>query len=160
MKKKLLTTLVIVATLVINAMPVMAAEYTADGSASCLVTAEIGSTYRVSVPATLDLAYDEDSTKYEGTYQLGAKGNIAGNKKVSVAPASNTLTMTGASTGEEVTASITQEITEFVLENPTAGQTVIGSDDYAYASGEVSVALEQADVYQGNLVFNFSLQDK
>lgn len=160
MKKKLLTALTIAMSISLSSIPVMAAEYSEDGSANCTVTAEIGSSYQVSVPATLALAFDADDDAFKGTYQVGAKGNIAGNKKVVVAPANSTITMTGKTTNETADATVTQTVTEFVLTAPTTGQAQIGTTDYAYTNGSVEVSLDKADQYEGTITFNFSLANK
>lgn len=158
--KKLLAMSLMSLAFALTSVPVCAAEYTSDGTASCLVTAEIGSTYSVSVPATLTLSENEDTGKFEGTYRVGAKGNIAGNKVVSITPSTNTMNMTGRTTGVTATANVLQNITQFVLKSPQDGQALIRLDDYAYVDGFVDVNITDSDLYEGTIVFNFAMSDK
>ncbi len=158
MKKKILGILLAGAVLM-SSIPVMAAEYSADGNSSVTVTAELGSTYTVTVPSTLSLTYNSTSTKYEGSYTVGAKGNITPSKKVVIAPHASSFTMTGSGTSTAATAAVTQAVTEWVKSSPSAGQIAIGSDTFATTTGDVAVTLTVADSYSGTMQIDFSLTD-
>lgn len=156
MKKKLIALLTTIALAVTMCTPVLADTYTSDGSGTCLVTAELTSTYTITCPATLNLTDADSDGTYTGTYTVGAKGNIAGNDYVVITP-SETFNMTGTTTNAVAAATVSQNVTEWVKSSPGENQIVIGSTDFSNTTGNVSVALEQADAYEGNLTFNFSL---
>ncbi len=159
MKKKLLS-LLLTTMVMTSALPVMAAEYSADGNQSVTVTAELGSTYTVSVPTAVSLTYNSVQDKYTGTYTVGAKGNIATNKKVVIAPHANSFNLTGTSSSTVVAASVSQTKTDFVAGTPAANELAIGTTDFTTTTGSIVAPITVADSYSGNMQIDFSLQDK
>ena len=145
MKKKLLTLLMAAVLMVANCVPVFAETQTMQ------VTANLNDTFTVSVPATLVLTDPDEDGTFTGTYAVSASGNIAGNKYVSIVPASS-FTMTGATTSTNATAAVVQETQNW---RRTAGTGSVAMD--TEVNGNVSVALTVADGYAGNLVFTYGL---
>ena len=117
------------------------------------------STYTVQLPLDIALTKQVDDS-YKGTYSVGVKGNIAGNKKVSVTPAT-LFQMTGATTSETVTANVTQNINDFVRTvTSESTQKECNNTAYTTTDGEVKVnAITQADSYSGTLVFTIAFSD-
>lgn len=145
MKKKLLTLLMTVVLTIVSCIPVFAETQTMQ------VTANLDDTWSVSVPATLNLTDPDENGTFTGTYAVSASGNIAGNKYVSIVPESS-FTMTGATTGTNATASVSQTTQNW---RRVAGT---GSVEMGTAvNGDVSVPLAVADGYAGNLVFTYGL---
>lgn len=134
-------------------------EKTGDGNATCTVKAVVESTYSVSLPATLTLAKQADGS-YKGEYVVGSKGNVAANQYVSIAPVSETFTMTGVNNSGMATASISQKVRKWTGYTAVSNdELAIGSDSYAESNGTVTVNLPtQADEYKGNFTFEYSLK--
>lgn len=162
MKKKLVTTMILAAAVMLHCIPVCAQEYTTDGTADCRVSATVESSYSVQVPALLELDYNSSSGKYEGDYQVSAKGNIQPDKSVTIQPTESSFTLTGTLSGETSQASISQEVTEWVHSSRQAdgtGKVHISVEEYTQAQGSVSAELTQADSYTGEITFAFCLGD-
>lgn len=160
MRKRILTAMLLMAAM-ISCLPVSAKEYTADGTGDCRVSAVVGSTYSVQVPAVLELRYDSASGKYEGNYTVAAMGSILPGQSVTVQPTSGSFTMTGSRTGEACQAAVTQEVTEWVHPSRQAGtgKQHISAEEYTEASGKVSAVLTVPDTYTGEFTFAFALGD-
>ncbi|HAG69823.1 MAG TPA: hypothetical protein DCL38_07610 [Lachnospiraceae bacterium] len=144
-----------------GAIPVHADNnnYSEDGTASCVVTATLQSTYTVSLPAALALSYDSEDERYEGSFSYGVKGNIAMDKKVSVtAPAS--FDLTGAASGDAVTAAITLPFTAWSNDEESSTNALISASAFNLKTGSVSADITQADAYSGNFSFTFGMEDK
>lgn len=141
-----------------SGMPVHAAttDVSAPGTSDCTVTATMDSSYTVQLPLDIALEKQGDGS-YTGTYNVGVKGNIAGDKKVSVTPAAS-FTMTGATTSETVTAAVNQQYKTFVRTVTEAGtQKECNDSAYTTTDGSVTVdAINQADTYSGTLVFTIA----
>lgn len=160
MRKRILTAMLLMAAIA-SCLPVSAKEYTADGTGDCRVSAVVGSSYSVQVPATLELRYDSASGKYEGNYTVAAKGSILPGQSVTVQPTAGSFTMTGSLTGETCQAAVTQEITEWVHHSKQAGtgKQHISMEEYTEAVGRVSAVLTVPDTYAGEFTFAFTLGD-
>ena len=158
MKKKIFTAMLLMAAMA-SSIPVNAKEYTADGTGDCRVSAAVGSTYSVQVPASLELRYDSVSGKYEGSYTVAAKGSILPGQSVTVRPTAGTFVMTGSTTGEACQAAISQDVTEWVHpgRQAGAGKLHICAGEYTEAGGRVSAELTVPDTYTGEFTFAFSL---
>lgn len=144
-----------------SGIPVHAAttDVSAPGTSDCTVTATMDSSYTVQLPLDIALTKQADDS-YSGTYSVGVKGNIAGNKKVSVTPAAS-FVMTGATTSETVTANVTQNINDFVRTVTAEGtQKECNNTGYTTTDGSVKVnAITQADSYSGTLVFTIAFDN-
>lgn len=82
-------------------------SHTANQSAACNVNATVASSFTVEIPKTITL----DGGSKTATYNVKAKGDIAGNEYISVAPASSfAMKQDGKA---DVTATITQNKTKF-----------------------------------------------
>lgn len=158
MKKRILTAMLLAAAM-LNCIPVSAKEYTADGTGDCRVSAVVGSSYTVQVPAVLELRYDSASGKYEGSYTVAAKGSILPSQSVTIRPTAGSFAMKGSLTGETCQASVTQEVTEWVHPGRQAGsgEQHISAEEYTQASGKVSAGLTEPDTYTGEFTFAFAL---
>ena len=144
-----------------TAVPVFAdnSTYSEDGTASCVVTATLQSTYTVSLPAALALAYDSEDERYEGSFSYGVKGNIAMDKKVSVtAPAS--FNLTGAASGGTVTAALTLPFTAWSNDAESGVNAQISPVSFTLKTGTVTANITQADSYSGNFSFTYGMEDK
>lgn len=165
MKKRLMAMLCACATVLCLATPTYAANSEYPGSASdtqsCLVSAEVGSSYSVSIPAALTLAKSGATTTYTGTYNVGVKGNIAADKKVTLKPNAASFTMTDTTDGTNTaTASVAQTKTNWMNTISNAStDSVIGDTSYATISGTVSVDLPVAGSYSGTMTFAYSITD-
>lgn len=133
-------------------------EKTGDGNATCTVKAIVESTYSVSLPATLTLT-EQANGSYKGEYVVGAKGNIAANQYVSIAPVSDTFAMTGVNNNGTATASIVQTVRKWTGYTAVSDNEIaIGSNLYTESNGTITVNLPtQADEYKGNFIFEYSL---
>lgn len=165
MKKRLAAVVLSFITLLNMVAPAFAGTFTEDGSTQTLVTAELTSSYSVIVPASIALSDPDKDTVYTADYTLGAKGNINVLKKVTIAPTASSFTMTG-NNGQNVTASVTQDVTEWVNKTPGAGQKKITDvetsgtyEDYAITTGSISATITLAGSYSGNVEFTFALGD-
>lgn len=160
MRKRILTAMLLMATM-ISCLPVSAKEYTADGTGDCRVSAVVGSSYSVQVPAVLELRYNSVSGKYEGSYTVAAKGSILPGQSVTIQPTAGSFTMTGSRTGETCQAAVTQEITEWIhpSKQAGAGKQHISAEEYTEAGGKVSAGLTVSDTYTGEFTFAFALGD-
>lgn len=151
MKRTLALALII--SLLITAVPASATEYVGDGTGDCVVTAVIGSSYSVSIPATLTLnkvvdSQDSNFGKYVGTYTVGAKGNLASGNKVTITP---TPSVTMSATGKaNVSATVTQAKTEWVFSE-------LNASTYSNTTGSVVAPLTEAGNWSGTLQFTFGL---
>lgn len=133
--------------------------YTEDGTANCVVTATLQSTYTVSLPAALALAYDSEDERYEGSFSYGVKGNIAMDKKVSVtAPAS--FSLTGAASGDSVSAALSLPFTAWSNDAESGANALISPSSFNLKTGTVTADITQADSYSGNFSFTFGMEDK
>lgn len=133
--------------------------YSEDGTASCVVTATLQSTYTVSLPAALGLAYDSGDERYEGSFSYGVKGNIAMDKKVSVtAPAS--FNLTGAASAENVTAALSLPFTAWSNDPESGVNALISPAEFNLKTGTVTANITRADSYSGNFSFTFGMEDK
>ena len=159
LKKKIMVMLLGISVMLSTLSPVYAAEYSADGQADCTVSATVASTYSVSVPATLSLAYNPSTLKYEGSYTIKAKGNILDTQCVEVKPQTSTFTMTGTNSSHTATGNIVQTKNRWVnTVTDTDSQTAIDKSSYTDITGDVSVTLTDADTYSGSIGFEFGLK--
>lgn len=165
MKKRLTAIVITFVTLICRVVPAFAGTYTEDGTAQTEVTAELSSSYSVIVPAAISLSDPDKDSVYTADYTVGAKGNINVLKKVTITPTAGTFTMTG-NNGKSVTASVTQNITEWVNTTPGSGQKKITDveasgtyQDYSITTGSVSATITLAGSYSGNIDFSFALGD-
>jgi hypothetical protein len=164
--RKLFAGLLTAAVMCSSVLPVCAADTTYNDTTSrtgtTTVTVTVTSTYSVSIPATLELSTNSDVTDgYKGTYSVGAKGNIAANKYVTITPAS-TFTMTGQNNDQlTASASTSQAVTKWTgYSTADTDSTAIGTSDYVTKDGTVTVVLPYADDYKGSLQFTFQLNTK
>lgn len=136
--------------------------FTADGSSSMTVDADVTSAWTVKIPAVLALSQSKSgSYTYTGEYEVAAKGVISNTKAVTIVPVPE-FTMTLTDDGSTIaTASVTQTKTKFVnTVSDTNTQVAITANDYATTTGTVSVDFRKVGTYTGNAGFTFSLQDK
>lgn len=164
-KRKTVALLTAVSVMMLTSLPVIASEYAADGDATCAVSAIVGSTYSVTVPAAAVLENTSGAT-YEGDYEVSARGNITNNQKINIVPEAS-FVMTGTTTGATATANVTQEVQHFVN---SAVKTSTYAEDSSYialnanhatpvvTTGSITVELTQADSYNGNLKFTFNVE--
>lgn len=158
MKKRILAAMLLAAAMM-GCIPVSAEEYAADGTGDCRVSAVVGSSYTVQVPAVLELCYDNASGKYEGSYTVAAKGSILPGQSVTIRPTAGSFLMKGSQTGETCRASVTQDATEWVHpgRQAGAGERHISAEEYTRAAGRVSAGLTVPDTYTGEFTFAFAL---
>lgn len=178
MKKGMTAILLAAAAVPAFAVPAMAEEYTADGTAECSVAASVASTYTVSIPAAISLEYDKEGGTLGGSYRIGVKGDLLPGQMVQVVPVQLKETLasgtggeyyrgvlTGERSGRELPVTVTQQVTRWIPTGtePSWGEerfTRISASDFVYADGTiVSEKLEEADTYSGTLVFEFGLED-
>ena len=136
---------------VLMAVPVFAdtsQTFTTDGTASVPVMAVIPASYEVYIPASLSLAYDNVSNKYEGQYNVGAKGRISSKEAVYIYPDSEfEMYDTNATSGVSATASVTQS--KYLW-------TTLSENTFTNTGGTVSVTLpDDPAIYSGNCCFTF-----
>ncbi len=128
---------------------------TGDGERTCTVTAHIGSTYYISLPASVSLTYNKNTDKYEATYIVGVKGSIGDNQYVSIVPDSRFyLKKSGSST--TYVANISQNVTKWKNTKINSDEMAIKTDSFAETTGKITVELPKnpAD-YQGAFVFRY-----
>ncbi|MCM1046132.1 MAG: hypothetical protein NC417_11540 [Candidatus Gastranaerophilales bacterium] len=177
--KKGMTAIMLAAAAVLTfAVPAMAEEYDADGTADCSVTARVVSTYTVSIPAAVSLDYDKESGTVSGSYRIGVKGELLPGQMVQVVPVQLKETLAagtggeyyqGVLTGEKskraLPVTVTQQVTRWIPTGtePSWGEERfirISASDFVYVDGTiVSDKLEEADTYSGTLVFEFGLEE-
>lgn len=156
--KRMLVTSLLIAMFI--SAPAYAADstYSGDGNHEMIISATVESTYSVKIPASLTLSYNEVSGNFEGTYNVGVKGNILLTKKVVVAPSAS-FTLTNATTTKTSTGTMTQAITDFVMTDEE-GCVKINPDSFSTTSGSASINLQDAGNYSGTVAFSFMLKDK
>jgi hypothetical protein len=165
MKKKLVTLFTATILAMSLASPVMAAEDTSytdsqPHTQSMTVTASLGSSYSVAIPAALELAYNESGSNYQGTYQVGAKGDILETSYVEIKPETSSFDLARVDSGStKVSASVSQSKTKWYGSADKQGsELLISNDDYVYTNGTVTAALTENGLYSGNVSFTFGLK--
>jgi hypothetical protein len=139
MKKKALA-MGLVAALAVTAVPAMAAStyqnstgnvdetvnVTEDKTENCTVYAEVGSSFKVTIPKKITMAGDTKT----GAYTVAVEGDIAGDEYVTVVPAASfAMKQTGKA---DVTVTIKQENQKFRGDNFTG---VLAEDEKLMATG-------------------------
>lgn len=145
------------ALLVGTALPVQAATYAnGDTSGSITVTANVTSSYSITLPATLELILQDDGS-WANDYTVGVKANITGAESVTVTPDA-TFEMIGAtdSVNNRATAGVTQEKTVWKNTPSAANEIAVNGSDYSNTTGRVSVNFPAIDSYTGTLNFTFA----
>ena len=139
-------------------VPVMADNtktFTTDGDATIPVVAMIPSSYEVSIPASLALAYNSSTTKYEGSYTVGAKGSIANDEVVFIRPGSNSFSMNGVINTTPITGTLTQANKTWGVH----GDSTIAKNAYTNKTGSAVITLpDTSDVYTGSVKFSFGTE--
>jgi len=132
-----------------------------SGAKETSVYAVIGSTYKVTIPKVIVLK-GVAGGKSTATYYVDVDGDIAGDKKVVVAPAA-TFDMKQAGKAD-VAATVSQEVTEFLAGNttltPAANQAALGADtDSAAAKDSEASGTVEAELTAGKWsgAFNFQI---
>lgn len=123
-------------------------------SGSILVTAEVGSTYSITLPATLALSKNDETGKYEGEYIVGVKANLTGNEAVTVTPDS-TVTLTNEG-GDSVDGTVSQSVNTWRLTASSANEIVSDYQNFVKTTGKVIADLQKSGTYSGNLNFTFT----
>ena len=116
------------------------------GVQSTTVTYRQDSTFTVSIPKTITL----DSSK-TATYNVNVKGDIAGDDIIVVKP-DKTVTMSDSNGKSDVTATITQQKTDFTMSDLKAN-----SGEGNSTTGTVSATDLTAGSWTGTLNFDISL---
>lgn len=164
--------------MLVQAVPVSAEEYSTEGTADCEVSCRVASTYTVSIPAAVSLAYSTETGTARGTYKVGVKGELLLDQMVVVKPVKLTGdlaagingdflwgTLVGEDTGKSLSVTVNQKITQWV---PAGTEPYFGAescvdiaaDDFVYADGTITTGeLEVSDYYTGTLVFAFGLEE-
>ena len=133
----------------------MANTYSTDGEQLVPITATVPSSYMVSIPASLALEYNETTTKYEGTYTIGAKGALATDDVVFVRPETTTVNMTGVKTGNAANATLTQSDKTWGAH----GDSTINSTSYTNKNGTVVADFgNNIDTFTGGVTFTFGTE--
>lgn len=169
MKKTIIKTLSMMSAMVVAlSMPVSAAnqEFENGTSGTVPVTAEIASTYTVSLPASLTLQRDGSTNNFTGTVTVGVKANLTDSEKVTVTP-NGTFEMQNSSvSGVKATASATQKCqnwfnqTDFTYTEGTSTSQKANKDNFENVNCNISVELPVAGSYTGTLKFTFSKGSK
>lgn len=178
MRNRILTALLTAAVLLQGGMTAAAQEYATEGTAECRISCQVSSSYTVSIPATVGLAYSADTGTASGSFQVGVKGDLLLNQMVQVEPTSLTKelakgtngdyyqgTIKGEKTGSVLSVTVNQEKIRWYPGGTTPlfsmGEYVeISASEYVYAAGTVTTGeVEAADTYSGTLVFTFGLEE-
>lgn len=138
-------------------------EITEDKTSACEVYATQASSFSVIIPKTVILNGKAGETN-SGAYVVTAKGNIAGNEYVTVAPATETFAMKQAGK-EDITATIAQAVSQFAVTEANgvvefdAAKTVYGVDAEAGATADGTITVEglSAGSWSGEFNFNIAL---
>lgn len=167
MKKKLFTLAMAMIMTVAMSVPVMAGDTEYDGSTTSEtsqqthVTATLTSSYKVSLPALLNLVEDTTSetienNQYRADYTVKAYGNISDSKYVSIIPdAGFELALTGSDI--TVPATVTQEVQKWSRTGDLSnGYQIMGQT----TDGNVVAVLTEDGAYAGDFNFTYSLQAK
>lgn len=97
-------------------------EYTADGTHTMTVTADVASSYTVQLPATLELTRSSNNAlNYKGSFTAGAKGVLPTGKIVSI-----------ETDGNNTSHSTTGDGTDTFTMTGTDGNTAEGSYSFVY----------------------------
>ncbi len=142
-------------------------EGSEESTGKTKVTATIDSSYTVFVPANLELENTTGDT-YEGTYEVGAKGNLAPTKKLHFAPASTFVMKSSEDSNITANGTVSQTVTDWVkgAATPPTEKSIDSLDTegtmagWSATTGTASVNLTQAGGYTGTITFTFSLVDK
>lgn len=135
-------------------------EITADATEACQVYATQGSTFSVSIPKVIILDGTAGAAN-DATYKVTAKGNIAGNEVITIAPeASFLMTQTGKA---DLTTTVDQTVQKFVAQttDPAAEDTKNGVNPTTAleTTGTVTAAGMEAGSYAGTFDFTISLNE-
>ena len=123
-------------------------------SGSIHITAVVGSTYSVTLPATLELTYNSSTDKYEGTYMVGVKANLTDSEKVTVIPSDTTTLSDGK--GNTADASVSQTVDTWKLTASENNEIASNYQNFVETTGTVSATITKAGSYTGDLQFTFS----
>lgn len=178
MRKKILTALLTAAVLLQCGMAAAAQEYTTEGTAECRISCQVSSTYTVSIPAAVGLAYSADEGTASGSYRVGVKGELLLNQMVRVEPAClggdlaegtggdfHRGKLRGENTGRELPVTVNQGKTRWYPRGTTPlfsmGEYIeISPTDFVYADGTVTTGVvDVADTYTDTLVFVFGVEE-
>lgn len=178
MKNRIMTALLTAALLLQGGMTAAAQEYTTDGTAECKVSCQVGSTYTVSIPASVELAYSAETGTASGTFRVGVKGELLLDQMVQVEPTCLSVELsrgtggnflngklTGETTGASLPVTVNLSKTRWYPVGTTPlfdmGEYVeISPTEYVYATGTVTTwEVDAADTYTGTLVFTFGVEE-
>lgn len=123
-------------------------------SGSILVTAEVGSTYSITLPATLALSKNEETGKYEGEYAVGVKANLTGNEAVTITP-NSTVALTNEG-GDSVDGAVLQSVNTWRLTASLENEITSDYTQFVETTGKVSADLQKSGTYSGSLNFTFA----
>jgi len=133
----------------------------ADGTYGTSVYAVIGSVYKVTIPKVIVLQGVQGGTS-SATYYVDVDGDIAGHQYVKVAPdASFAMKQAGKA---DVTAVVTQKITDFLASNttltPAGAQVALNADaaDSAAAKSSEASGTVKADLSAGKWAGTFDFE--
>ena len=138
--------------------------FNAAGTGSMTVTAEVTSTFSITLPATLALTYSAgDGYNYKGDYNVGVRANLLDDEMVTVIPTDTdagtegvqfTMSDGGSNSAQ---ANVSQPITKW-MNTPVDATTEKAADytSYQYAPGTITVLLSQQGSYSGELGFTFA----
>ena len=160
MKKVKLFSALMAALMLLSSAPAYAQTYTnGNTSGSITVTAVVGSTYEISLPATLTLTYDNDAVtnslgyNYSAEYTVGVKANLTNAEKVTVTPAA-TFTMTNGSVSP--TGNTTQTKTSWVNSATLPAEIAADRTQFVETTGKLTIQLDAAGTYNGSVAFTFA----
>lgn len=167
--KKRIYSLIIMAALCISIFgSIPAAATTVDVSdttehtSSVTVSAIVGSSYSVSIPADFALtkqneavSYNDTDYMYYGTYTVGAKGNIPVGDVITITPSALVLTDEDGAGSNDVPVTIVQAKTTWtraeLMEAGVIKNTYTTTTGYTYAN------FVFAGSYSGSLTFTYQL---
>ena len=131
---------------------------TGDGQQTCTVSAQVGAAYYISLPASLSLALNKSTGKYEASYTVGVKGTISNSQYVSVVP-DDTFNLKKSGSGTNHVARVSQPVTKWRNTAANATEATISSSRFVEENGKVSVELPGTPGdYSGAFVFRYSLK--
>lgn len=178
MRNRIMMALLTAAVLLQGGMTAAAQEYTTEGTAECRISCQVTSTYTVSIPATVGLAYTAEDGTASGTFQVGVKGDLLLNQMVQVEPTHLAADLsrgtggdflngklTGEKTGASLPVTVNMSKTRWYPGGTTPlfdmGEYVeISPTEYVYADGTVTTGeVDEADTYAGTLVFTFGVEE-
>ena len=133
---------------------------TGDSSGTISVTADVVSSYSITLPASVALELQNDGT-YSKNYTVGVKANIQNSETVKVTPTPKfDVFETNHGDNVQTSGSVTQTATAW-RNSPSEGQLQARATEYVTTTGTITIDLNNIEGfghYYGTATFTFGIE--